>query len=605
MLPCDWCDGWDVTRRVRNRLRRVTRSVPYAGQRAPAARSPCAAASSSRACASAVSDSSWPGQHPGQLPQPAGLVEHHHPAAGDRAVVGLRDHQVLVGERGHLRQVGDDDHLGAAGQRGQPAPDLDRRLAADAGVDLVEHQRRHRVGAREHHLDREHHPGQLTAGRALRSGRAGAPGCGRSSSSTSSTPCGPKASVRPSTASPSMSAVVLGDGDLDGARWPSRARPARRSPRRRTARRPPTRAAESWPAGPGELARPARPARRSAAPIRSSSPSSSVSRAAARCAQASTAATSSSPSTSSPYLRISRVSAARRSCTDAEPGRVGVDRRGVGREVGRHVGQQVADLAQPVDQRRPAPGRATPTCSSAGRAAATSAVASPALVVGGLGDARAARRGPARRGPQRRRRARAAPPRPQRGVLARLRVDRLDLVEAEAQQVGLLGPLAGRAWSARPARCATAAQLVVRRAVAPSSGTATAVAGVPVQRLALPGRLQQPLLVGLAVHRHAGRRPARRARPPAPPRRRGCARDRPSADTVRADQQHVVVELGAGLGARRAPRRRPARPASRPSTDARVGAGPHRRRGRPGRRAAARGRSPPWSCRRRSRRSRR
>ena len=60
---------------------------------------------------------------------------------------------------------------------GQPAADLDRGPAADARVDLVEHHRRHRVGAGEHHLDGEHHPGQLTAGRALVHRRGAAPGC--------------------------------------------------------------------------------------------------------------------------------------------------------------------------------------------------------------------------------------------------------------------------------------------------------------------------------------------------------------------------------------------------------------------------------------------
>jgi hypothetical protein len=37
--------------------------------------------------------------------------------------------------------VGDDDDLGEPGELGQPAADLDGRLAADAGVDLVENER--------------------------------------------------------------------------------------------------------------------------------------------------------------------------------------------------------------------------------------------------------------------------------------------------------------------------------------------------------------------------------------------------------------------------------------------------------------------------------
>src|SRR5215472_494315 len=102
-----------------------------------------------------------PGQHPGQLAHPALVVQPGDTAADHRAVAGLLDDQVGVRERGHLRQVGDHDHLGAARQPGQPAPDLDRGLPAHAGVHLVEHERRHRVGAGEHDLDGEHYPGQF------------------------------------------------------------------------------------------------------------------------------------------------------------------------------------------------------------------------------------------------------------------------------------------------------------------------------------------------------------------------------------------------------------------------------------------------------------
>ena len=45
--------------------------------------------------------------------------------------------------------------------------DLGGGPAAHPGVDLVEDQRRHRVGIGQHHLQSEHHPGQLTAGGAL------------------------------------------------------------------------------------------------------------------------------------------------------------------------------------------------------------------------------------------------------------------------------------------------------------------------------------------------------------------------------------------------------------------------------------------------------
>ena len=126
-----------------------------------------ATSSSSWACAWAASDSSRPGQHPGELQQPAGLVESGDTAAGHGTVAGLAYDQVLVGEGRHLRQVGDHEHLSGAGQRSQPRADLDGGAATDACVDLVEHQGRHRVGSCQHHLDREHHPGQLTSRGAL------------------------------------------------------------------------------------------------------------------------------------------------------------------------------------------------------------------------------------------------------------------------------------------------------------------------------------------------------------------------------------------------------------------------------------------------------
>jgi hypothetical protein len=65
---------------------------------------------------------------------------------------------VTVGEGRDLRQMSHGQHLGVASQLGQPAPHLDRRPATDAGVDLVEHERRHRRRVGQHHLEREHDP---------------------------------------------------------------------------------------------------------------------------------------------------------------------------------------------------------------------------------------------------------------------------------------------------------------------------------------------------------------------------------------------------------------------------------------------------------------
>ena len=174
MLPCDWCDSWDLARRVRRRrlsarprggLEQLA-GVRLGGRRLLLAR-----------------------EHPGQLAQPAGLVERHDAAAGHDAVVGLAHDQVLVGEGGDLRQVGHDDDLGGAGQRGQPAARPRPRPA---------HRRRRRPRRRPAWA-----PGRCRRGRPrsrASPGRARRPTplaaaaapvhrrAGRSSSSTSSTP---------------------------------------------------------------------------------------------------------------------------------------------------------------------------------------------------------------------------------------------------------------------------------------------------------------------------------------------------------------------------------------------------------------------------------
>jgi hypothetical protein len=64
-----------------------------------------------------------------------------------------------VGVRRHLGQVGHDQHLVLRRQPPQRAPDRQRGPAADAGVDLVEHQGGRRFG--EHEPQREHGPRQF------------------------------------------------------------------------------------------------------------------------------------------------------------------------------------------------------------------------------------------------------------------------------------------------------------------------------------------------------------------------------------------------------------------------------------------------------------
>src|SRR5262249_20092222 len=80
------------------------------------------------------------GKHPGQLANPAVIVQLADTAVHYRAVAGLLHHQVRVCECGYLRQVSHDDDLGQPRQPGQPAADLDRRLAAHPSVDLVEYE---------------------------------------------------------------------------------------------------------------------------------------------------------------------------------------------------------------------------------------------------------------------------------------------------------------------------------------------------------------------------------------------------------------------------------------------------------------------------------
>ncbi|CAM5712250.1 hypothetical protein SPURM210S_08421 [Streptomyces purpurascens] len=119
-----------------------------------------------------------------------------------------------------------------------------------------------------------------------------------------------------------------------------------------------------------------------------------------------------------------------------------------------------------------------------------------------------------------------------------------DLVEPVAQHVGLLGPFP----------CARGdlveldgggPQPLVRLAVL-GQRHGDGVARVPVERLPLPGQLEQPLLIGLPVHGHQlvgelgehahGHAAPAQVRPRAPLGGNGTA-----------DQQGTVVELGPGL----------------------------------------------------------
>ena len=106
------------------------------------------------------------GQHAGDLLAPF-LGRHLGDAGGDPLALFQRvlaDEIMAVGARRHLRGVGHRQHLHAGGELGQPHADGVGHGAADAGVDLVEHQSRRRAAVGEHHLERQQEARQFAAG---------------------------------------------------------------------------------------------------------------------------------------------------------------------------------------------------------------------------------------------------------------------------------------------------------------------------------------------------------------------------------------------------------------------------------------------------------
>jgi hypothetical protein len=80
------------------------------------------------------------------------------------ADVVLDDPEMLVGARRDLRRVGDGEHLRLGGEPREPLADRVRDRAADAAVDLVEHQGRRGVALGERHFQREQEARELAAG---------------------------------------------------------------------------------------------------------------------------------------------------------------------------------------------------------------------------------------------------------------------------------------------------------------------------------------------------------------------------------------------------------------------------------------------------------
>ena len=439
------------------------------------------------------------------------------PLVGDRAVVGLPHHQVLVGERGHLRQVGDHDHLGAAGQPGQPAADLDRRPAADPGVDLVEHQRRHRVACRRGRPRAPASPG--TARRRRRPSAAGAPGAPG---------CAAKQQLD-----------LVDPVRADAARRRRRAASTDRARVRHRQHR--SAAASRAPASSPLTARAALAAGRAAVgrPSSATAPRQLVPLGGQQLDPLVVAVQLGQPGRGllRPGEHLVDVPCSRRTCGSAgqrgpplaapPPAGPGRRRRSGVRRPARRPGRRPGSRARrPGRPARPARGRAGaprpatrawPAASSADHVVSAGSVRVP----GG-----SASRGRARPRSAGRRRAPAAPPRraarrprPAAGSTARSRPGR----SAAGPPPGARSRVPG--WSARSARPATSRMPLVGRGVL-RSGTSSARRrtgpGPPAA-----GRAQQPQLVGLAVHRDQVARPSSASSPTGTARPPRCARDGP------------------------------------------------------------------------------
>ncbi len=85
-------------------------------------------------------------------------------------------------------QMGDADHLVVPGNVSQLFRYLLGRAPADSGVDLVKNQSRYVIGIRQHSLNGQHDPGQLTTGATMPKGFKASPGFVEIKNSASSKP---------------------------------------------------------------------------------------------------------------------------------------------------------------------------------------------------------------------------------------------------------------------------------------------------------------------------------------------------------------------------------------------------------------------------------
>ena len=224
----------------------------------------------------------------------------------------LRHEHVRVGERRDLREVRHAEHLVMAAQGRERAPDRGARLAADPGVDLVEHERRRRLG--QHDAQRQHRARQLAARRGLGERPGGLARVGREQERD--VVGAVVADRRGSVGRPGRRL------DVDRERRGRQRELAemRRSPRRRAAGAAARRAFDS--------ARAARSTSASASRLRGIEARGArvvllqLVEPGARSARR----TSTTSASVGPYLRRSSASSARRVCTVLQPFRIGDDR---------------------------------------------------------------------------------------------------------------------------------------------------------------------------------------------------------------------------------------------------------------------------------------
>ena len=264
---------------------------------------------------------------------------------------------------------------------------------------------------------------------------------------------------------------------------------------------------------------------------------------------------------------------------------------GVRRDVGRDVGQEIGDLGDPVGQVTGGPRRARARRPAGCRAAATAANASglpSSDDSASRADSAAVRKVSA--WPSRCSSSASEVSSPASGATASISASPNRSRSASRARSRALATTSSSSARSRGARCTARGT--------PSASVAVVVAAVGVEGVALRPRLEQAVLVGLAVHGHQRLGHFRQPRD----RHRRATDERPRTP-LGGD---VPGEQDAGRPRplprpRRPPRRRPAgrRPAATPRPGRR-GCPSAPPRCRLALRAAARARSPPWSCRRRS-----